>query len=608
MKLLQMPRKPLMFVLLSLFLCLSCTDDDNRASNPQNQGPDPTTFSENFGNEISRDFFGTVIDINGNPLENVMISIGSSTAMTDSNGIFIINDATVNQRFGYVKAEKAGYIHASRAVVPSVGTNKVRIMMLPETVVGTTASGTQETISLPNGASVGLEGDYIKPDGTAYDGNVNVIMHLLDPTDEDMEDQMPGMLYAANSQNEERMLQTFGMLAVELRGENGEDLNLAEGSTAEIKVPLDPSLVTNAPNTIPLWYFDEANGYWIEEGQATLVGNMYVGTVSHFSFWNCDIPAEAVNLCVTVTNSTNDDLANLRVDITSSVYGTRSGYTNGSGEVCGLVPSGELLEVNVYIQGLGTCSSESIYTANIGPFLEDSSIGIEITESPNIQLETVTGVFNTCSGNPVTDGYVFLNSASYQTSEYVSNGDFEINFLRCDDEDTFYLQAFDYVNLQETDSIAYTYTSPITNIGTLTACNTIDEFITYQIDQDESVMIVTNLFAGLYFSPPTPSIPRLSIQGYDSSNENQNSFFFQFRLNDNPPYTGAYNHNGFGNDIGFGVEGPIFIDDGPNTLVCNITSFGEVGEYIDINFDGTYEDFEGNSHTFTGVVHILRDE
>ena len=605
MKTMQTPIKSLLLVLLALCLCLSCTEDDNRTSNPQNQGPDPTTFSENFGNDISRDFLGTIVDMNRNPIENVMISIGSATAMTDSNGIFIIDDAPVNERFGYIKAEKAGYIHASRAVVPSEGTNKVHIMMLPETVVGTTSSGTQETISLPNGASVGLEGDYIKPDGTSYDGNVNVIMHLLDPTDEDMEDQMPGMLYAANAQNEERMLQTFGMLAVELRGENGEDLNLTEGSTAEIKVPLDPSLMTNAPNTIPLWYFDEANGYWVEEGEATLVGNMYVGTVSHFSFWNCDITAEAVNLCVTVTNATANDLANLRVEITNSNYGTTSGYTNGNGQVCGLIPSGELLEVNVYLQGLGACSSESLYTANIGPFLQDASIGIEITETGDLELETVTGVFNTCSGDPVSEGYVFLNSASYQTSEYVSNGNFEINFLRCnDDDDTFYLQGFDYVNLQETDSIAYTYTTPVTNIGALAACNTINEFINYTIDDNEHVFIADLFQANFQASNPNyNNAPTLGIAPFDTC------FYLFGKLNPSP-YIGSYGNYEW-NDInatGINLSECLDMTNVNNNITYNLTTLGDVGEYIDINFSGSYEDFAGATHTITGIIHVIRDE
>ncbi|WP_298755054.1 hypothetical protein [uncultured Psychroserpens sp.] len=602
MKLLQMPRKSLMFVLLSLFLCLSCTDDDNRTSNPQNQGPDPTTFSENFGDEISRDFLGTIVDINGNPIENVMISIGSSTAMTDSNGVFIINNATVNQRFGYIKAEKAGYIHASRAVVPSQGTNKVRIMMLSETVVGTTASGTQETINLPNGASVALEGNYIKPDGTAYDGSVNVIMHLLDPIDENMQDQMPGMLYAANAQNEERMLQTFGMLAVELRGENGEDLNLTEGSTAEIKIPLDPSLMTNAPNSIPLWYFDEANGYWIEEGQATLVGNTYVGTVSHFSFWNCDIPAEYVDFCVTVNNEDGSPMANTQVALTSSNYGTTYGYTNENGETCGVIPSGETLDINIYIYDI--CGESPIYSDTIGPFVIDSTINITVLDSPEIISETVTGIFNDCSGSPVTNGYVQLNYANQTFIDVVNNGSFEINLIRCEADDTFSIKGNDYVNLQATDSISYTFTTPLTDIGTVSACNTISEFISYTIDDNEQTFIVDVFQANFQASNPNyNNDPTLGISPFDTC------FYLFGKLNPSP-YIGTYDNYEWNdiNDTGINLSECFDMTNVNNNITYNLTTLGDVGEYIDINFSGSYEDFAGVTHTITGIIHVIRDE
>ena len=32
---------------------------------------------------------------------------------------------------------------------------------------------------------------------------------------------------------------------------------------------VDQPLSQGAPNEIPLWYFDEENGYWIEEGKLT---------------------------------------------------------------------------------------------------------------------------------------------------------------------------------------------------------------------------------------------------------------------------------------------------------------------------------------------------
>ncbi|MFK7781316.1 hypothetical protein [Psychroserpens sp.] len=590
MKSIQILSKAFALLFLSALVTFSCDNDDNLSSS-QDFDPNATEFAENFGSAINRTFFGTVVDMNQNPIDNVMITIGNETAMTDSNGIFIIENAPVNQRFGYVKAEKAGYIHASRAVVPSDGTNKVRIMMLPETIAGTTSSGTQETIALANGSKVALNGDYIKPDGSTYSGNVNVIMHHLDPADENMPDQMPGMLYAENSQGQERMLQTFGMLAVELRGENGEDLNLAEGSTAEITVPLDISLVGNAPATIPLWYFDEANGYWIEEGEALLVGTSYVGTVSHFSFWNCDIPAEAINLCINVMNSGNENLSNLNIAITSATYGTRYGYTNENGQVCGLVPSNESLGIDIYSYDL--CGESPIYSGTIGPFSSDSSIPITIDDTPDLISETVTGVFNDCNGDPVTNGYVDLRYGQQSFSELVTDGDFEINLIRCDAENTFRIKAYDYVNVQETDSLYYTFTTPLTNLGSIQSCNSIEEFISYQVEGSPTITYNFDIQGGI-------DGEYIGVSHY-SINQN-----FSFNINI-PDFNGLGTYtNGSINFFDTNNDGTTLESQFVGTT--NVTAVGEVDEYIDINFSGVITDMNSPDELpISGTIHAKRD-
>ncbi|WP_040281239.1 carboxypeptidase-like regulatory domain-containing protein [Psychroserpens damuponensis] len=596
------------FLLASVLLCFfSCNNDDN-LNTPQNQDDDPNhiAFSQNFGSEISRTFLGTVVDTNNNPIENATISIGSLTTTTDANGVFIINNATINQRFGYVKAQKAGFIHASRAVVPSEGTNKVRIMMLAETIAGTTSNGTEETITLQNGASVALDGNYIKPDGSSYSGNVNVIMHHLDPANEDMQDQMPGMLYAANSQNEERMLQTYGMLAVELRGDNGEDLNLAEGSTAEITMPLDPSLMATAPSSIPLWYFDEAYGYWVEDGAATLVGNAYVGTVSHFSFWNCDIPAEAVNLCVTIKDENDNLLSGLYAEITSTQFGTTGGVTNQIGTVCGLIPTNESLVLNVYSSYENTCTN-ALYNGTIGPFSSDSSINIVTSDlSGEWITETVTGNFTDCNDNPVTEGYVRLFKAfTLLDTDFVENGDFELSTVRCNtSSDIFKLHGVDYINAQDTDSISFTYTSPITNVGTIAACNAVDEFVTYQVDGGDTVTEYFGIQGG------QDGLSNLNFSYYNNGDESGNNFSIGIFNEDNSPITVGVYPPANTNYLSFqdGTNGTAPNSAGSNTLITvNVSEIGEVGAYIDLTFNGTYTDADLIEHTITGTVHALRD-
>ena len=589
------------FILIVMSCVSSCNTDDTTTNTNQNQDHDPTAFAENFGNAISRDFIGTVVDMNNNPLINVSIRIGNVLRMTDINGVFIITNAPVNERFAYIKAEKAGYIHASRVIVPSVGTNKVRIMMLPETVAGTTSSGIQETINLPNGASVALEGDYIKPDGTAYSGSVNVIMHHLDPVDENMPYQMPGTLYAANANNEEQMLKTFGMLAVELRGESGEDLNLAEGSTAEITIPFDPSLMANAPSTIPLWYFDETNGYWIEDGEATLIGSAYVGTVSHFSFWNCDIPTGAVTFCTTITDSDTNPLDNLIVKITSSTYGTTSGITNENGEVCGYIPSNETLELNVYSPNI--CITEPLYSGTIGPFTSDSSLDITSINLSNTELvaETISGTFLTCFGDSVSNGYVKIIHGDQVSINQVTNGSFDINVLRCSDVTAFELEAVDYDNLEMAEPQTISFTTPQTNLGILQACSEINvEFIQYQFGNNALTTRPVS-FAG---------IAATGIFQITYISEFFGASSFTLRINNYTvpgDYPGDLGQGDFSSDIPFSEIrlAPYLEFEGTTT----VTNFGTVGEFITVTFSGIIRNSNINQEfTLSGEIQAIRDQ
>ncbi|WP_298892334.1 hypothetical protein [uncultured Psychroserpens sp.] len=605
-----MSTKRIIYFFSILLLVFSCSEDDNER-NQQNGNSNPilthdaTSFVQNLGNDVSRDFIGTVTDINKNPIADARIRIGNGYALTDINGTFIINNAVVKSRLAHIKAEKIGYINTSRSLVPSTGTNRVRIIMLTETITATTTSGVQETISLPNGASVDLKGQYVKATGTAYTGDVSVIMHFLDPTDESMPDQMPGMLYAANGQNEERMLQTFGMLAVELRSEFGQELNLARGSTAKITIPLDPSLLSNAPNTIPLWYFDEDNGYWVEDGEATLVANTYVGTVRHFSFWNCDLPAETVSFCATFTDVDNTPIDNLKVEITSSNFGTTVGFTNESGEVCGYAPSDETLDINASTND--PCITTSIYSSTIGPFTSDSSLDIQLTDfmSTDLIVETVTGNFVTCDNSPVTNGYVKIIYGTQELYHSVTDGSFEFNLLRCVETTSFELEAVDYENLNMFNSQIVSFTTPLTDVGIIQACAVLNsEYIQYtSASGNLNTLSVTS--AGIngsgtlgisYMNPLTFGGPSfdLRINNYTTPGD----------------YIGAMGVGDFTSNIPFATIVMLPYDQFEGTVT--VISAGELlGEFITISFSGTmsssFASDQIEAFPISGQIQAIRD-
>ena len=457
----------LCFLLISF---LSCNDDDV-INEPTGGTPPVEDFSEHFGSQISAHFLGRVVDENKMPLQGVTITIGTSVATTDIYGIFSINNASANENFAYITAEKEGYIKGSRAMIPSSSqANQIEIMLLEQEVIATINAGEASTVDLDNGTSVTFDGGFTTASGAAYDGAVDVVLKHLDPDNDNMSMMMPGMLFAQDLSGNAVTLETYGMLAVELKSPSGMDLQLAEGSSSQIMIPLAENTI-NPPSSIPLWYFDEVNGYWIEEGQATLQGNMYIGDVTHFTFWNYDYPYPSITLCITVQDENGNPLPSTSLHMYSELLNSVGtyGYTNGSGIECGLVPKDEELSLTVYSP---LCASDS-FTVDLGPYASDSNIIVTV---PSQSPVTFTGTFLSCDGSNVTNGYIQLFVDGESQLIPVSNGAIDHTVNLCGSS-TYSLKGIDIENDQLTDLISGTIDDDTTSIdlGVFSACTDFDD-------------------------------------------------------------------------------------------------------------------------------------
>ena len=579
--------KRIKLYLILLCASISFVSCDESSDNNNSNG----NFADNFGNAVSRDFIGQVVDVNGNPVQNAAVKIGSTTEQTDVNGVFVINNANVYERFAYITAKKAGYIDGSRSMVPTSGKNNVKIMLLPSTPVATIASGATSEVDLPSGTKVTFDGSFADESGNAYSGSVSVAMYHLEASNPNIGSIMPGMLYGEDSIGEEAVLSTFGMMNVELRGSGGQKLQIAEGHTAEITMAIDPSQMATAPSTIPLWHFDEAAGYWIQEGTATKQGNMYVGDVSHFSWWNCDTFASVVSLTVSVQDSDGNPISNVGVGLTiiSTNFNSSIQSTGSTGQVTGQIPGNQSLLLNLY----DNCGN-IVYTSTIGPFSSNTVLPTITLTSVMVTAIEVEGHLFQCDGSDVTNGYVMLIYGNQTLLSPVSNGAFSFNTLVCDSNIGFTVTGYDYDNLQSTGEIAYTFTDPVTNIGSITTCNTITEFITYQIDSDPVVNFLLNINAnGGGQGQPNG----FSINAY-TANQQEQIFIF-----------GNISGPGIYSTSEFTIKGSnLLIYSGTlNDVVFNVSAVGAVGEYIDMTFNGTYQDSFNVTHTISGTAHVIRD-
>lgn len=288
---------------------------------------------------------GIVRDASGTPIEGVSIVSGSSAATTNTDGFFefdqiqvvsVLNDRSV------VRFSKAGYFDVVRSMDAdddaADGASWEVVMCRKEnndfTSIKTYSSSSDQTLQAGE-MKIDMPQDGYKVDGTgaSYTGKVKSEMVYLDPNNERFSEMMPGGdLAAVRSDNSSAKLVSYGMTDLNMYAENGDKLQLKDGSKAKLTFPIPAGMGENPPASIPLWSFNEKTGLWEEEGSAALQGNVYVGEVTHFSWVNLDYPEEQGTVYGYVKDDTGKVLPGVRLNIgqllTSTVTQSNGFYSH----------------------------------------------------------------------------------------------------------------------------------------------------------------------------------------------------------------------------------------------------------------------------------------
>ncbi len=261
------------------------------------------------------------------PLLGAQILVGGRSAATDLSGNFSVDFVADGEQVVQVVLD--GYFSTFKPVTvfDQALTNTDTIILRASETFSIDAS-TGGSISLGSGqAGVTFGANVIVDEnGNAYSGTMSVNATAVNPLNNDFFEAFPGDFEGLTEGGDVVDIISFGAIAVELKDANGNDLAIADGESAEIRIPVEDPV--NAPPTLALWYLDENTGMWTEEGIATLIGNEYVGSVTHFSWWNFDYrPAgfndgfyARTNISGTVVDNNGSPIADAQV-ILSSVAG-----------------------------------------------------------------------------------------------------------------------------------------------------------------------------------------------------------------------------------------------------------------------------------------------
>ncbi len=289
---------------------------------------------------------GTVRDTDGNPLSGVSVKSGESATTTDARGNFIFNRvADAGGRF-VLNFSKEGYFGITRSGLFEENLSMQVVMQSKQgsnTVATSFSAGKDKTLEA-EGMKVNIPASsLVTLDGKAYTGTVKAEMLYLSPENDNFSTMMPGGDMAAVRNDESNAtLLSYGMVEVSLSDQKGNKLQLRNGNTSEMTFPIPENMKDNPPASIPLWYFDEGSGLWVEEGEATLQGDVYVGTVNHFSWHNLDVPAERVTITGKVTDCEGRPVS--RVLVTAD---QTSAMTNADGRYTVYVPENTPVTVTV---------------------------------------------------------------------------------------------------------------------------------------------------------------------------------------------------------------------------------------------------------------------
>ncbi len=543
-------------LLLTLFSYFSCSND-------------PDDIIPGTPQDIQSSVFVTIKDPAGIPVAGALITLGNLTGTTDETGTYFFTRAMLSGD-DYLKVSKAGYFNGSRRFFTKGSpTQFLKITLLPREEVASYTSSHGASLYIDSKSRLIFPNNAVaRPDGSPYNGEVHVMAYPIYGDDPQLSDKMPGALIGEDESGSTVVLGSFGMINVELQADNGDILQIAEGKTVEIELAIANNQLSQAPATIPLWYFDEEKGIWVEDGLAELQGNIYVGQVSHFTPWNVDIPLELVNWEASFVDSEGRPVQNVEVCLSmEDINDKRCIFTDASGTVAHAIPANRKFTLNV----LNDCGSVAL-SDELGPFTDDIKMDPRAVTVSVQEYATISGTALQCDGSPVKSGFVKVHTPlnNYIFPIKGTDGQFEGGYTYCVG-DVATLYVYDVTNNLVSHPQAFTFERNL-SIGSITACNQLNEFIQYKVRGFSQEYFY-------YFPELTPiGSEYVEIESLDSIGV-KGRFGFVIK----GKTVGQYSANGaHGNQINLQNGQIAYITD----MTVSITEYGPVGEFIRGDFFG----------------------
>lgn len=366
--------------------------------------------------EIS--IIGWVKDVNGNPIGYASVELLNTAhrMYSDPTGLFVFE--LVENGIYVLSVKKESYAnYALEIEVGSVKPLTINVVLKALELAGTVDAEIGGKVEDNEGNSINIPpNSLIDENGNPVTGQVDVYITPLDLSNPKQLSAFPGGFQgiSASKQGERVMIESFALADFKVM-KNGKELNVnpAKADMLELvlALPDDTPLITG--QNVPLWYFDEEQGLWIENGSGEVIEDggkkYYRANIPHLSWWNCDAPLEDKNCIRGMVEDGNGyavEGALVRA-VGLSYNGVTTTYTDTSGYFCVNVKRNSNFRIEVILPGGNVPVVVQDFSGMDTPASCETGECIEITQPLIAEYNScVQGYVRDSVGNPIVGATV----------------------------------------------------------------------------------------------------------------------------------------------------------------------------------------------------------
>ena len=439
------------FQISCLFACIfflfSCEKDSDIRLQTEDIIPAPTE-------KVYGTIHGLILDEQEQAIASAEVFIVDQATQTDENGFFSL-EGFFPLEGTPIRVRKVGYFESNASILPSAdGLTKVNIILVEKRQTETTETG-RIIHHQSDHTSVLFPIDvFTHQDGSIFHGLVTITSQYFDPTHKTFSDSYPGVLKSKSLQ-ESKLLYPFSLIKIEAVDDLLRPVLLSQ--EVEVTMDIPTELLPIAPAQIPMWYLEEETGLWVQEGNAQLEGDTYVGTVTHLSNWVCALGLDYVLMSGQITKEGNP-FAFADMGISYRVGSRFRFASDDRGNFSfPIIIGGEQYNADYFetinLDVRSNCGNILFEEKNIPPPTTDFIREIDVRSS---SVFTITGqVFCTNETELVSNAYVLLQFEEGKHQEVIpvnEEGTFELILEECGLSEVT-LVGYDAINLRRSEPL-----------------------------------------------------------------------------------------------------------------------------------------------------------